>query len=423
MLRLKISIFIMLALSAALLDYSEARDIRIDVTKPAFRKIAAAVPDLRGDEELGAEAAEAISYDLEFSGYFEVIDNRRFIREAAERGLDFSEWRAVGAEYLVWGSVERQGGSAVLEGRLFDAGAGREILGRRYSGAESRLRDMAHRFSDEIVKALTGQEGIAQTKILFVSSASGSKEIWKMDYDGHNPTRITRDNSLAIVPSWIPGGRRISFTSYRENNPDFYVLDLDTGRREMLLSFSGLNYNASWSPDGRRAAVTLTKDGQADIYIIDDSGRVRARLTNSRAVDCSPAWSTCGRYIAFNSGRMGGPHIFVMDSSGRNVRRLTTSGNNGSPQWSPDSSKILFTSRRAGKFDVFTVNADGTGETQISRGPGNKENASFSPDGRHIVYSSTGDGSRNIYVMRSDGSDSRRLTYLGGASEFPAWSR
>ncbi len=418
-----IRISVIFLLAAVFCGFSGAQEIRIDVTKQAFRKLAVAVPDFRGDAELGAEAAGVISYDLEFSGYFEPADNRDFVREAAERGLDFSEWRAVGAEYLVWGAVEREEGAVALEGRLFDVGSGREVLGRRYRGTAGQLRDMSHRFSDEIVKALTGQEGIAGSKILFVSSASGSKEIWVMDYDGHNPARVTRDNSLAIVPSWIPGpGRRISFTSYRENNPDFYVMDLNTGRREMLLSFSGLNYNASWAPDGRRAAVTLTKDGQADIYIIDDAGRVQRRLTSSRAVDCSPSWSPCGKYIAFNSGRMGGPHIFIMDASGRNVRRITSSGNNGSPQWSPDGSTILFTSRRGGKFDVFTVNTDGTGERQITQGPGNNENASFSPDGRQIAYSSTRDGGRNIYVAGADGSGARRLTFLSGSSEFPTWS-
>ncbi len=401
---------------------AECEDIRIDVSKPAFRKIAVAVPEFRGETGHEATAADVISYDLEFSRYFLALDRGGHVRDAAEKGLDFREWRAVGAEYLVWGRVSSEGGNLVLECRLFDVNRGEEITGRRYRGEESTLRDMAHRFSDEVVRTVTGRDGIARTNILFVSDVSGQKELWLMDYDGHNPVRVTNDRSLAAVPAWIPGGRRISFTSYIENNPDFYVMDLDSGKREMILSFSGLNYSASWSPDGRRAAVTLTKSGRADIYIIDDRGNIQSRLTNSWAVDCSPHWSPCGRYIAFTSGRSGGPHIFIADLSERSLRRITSEGYNDSPRWSPDGERILFTSRRDGTFDIFTVNADGTGEQQLTSGSGHNENASYSPDGRHIVFSSNREGSREIYVMHADGSGLRRLTFLGGASEFPRWS-
>ena len=397
-----------------------AVDLYLDVTKSKFRKIVVAVPDFGG--ESGAEAAGIIAGDLKFSGYFQTVDDPASLKAAASEGEgNFSAWHRLGAELVVRGKIVTSGGLR-LECRLYDVKRRKQILGKVYTGEKKLLREMTHRFSDEVVERVTGEKGIARTKIAFVSNSSGHKEICLMDYDGYNPVRITRDRSLVTVPSWLPDGKRIAYTTYRAGNPDLYVRNVESGKVVKLCTFQGLNYGAAWSPSGRWYALTLTRDGNAEIYLMRSDGKKEKRLTYQGKVDCSPCWSPDGRRIAFTSGRAGGPHIYVMDTQGRVLERLTNRGYNDSPDWSTKGDRIVCSSQQGSHFDIRIMNSDGSEKMSLTRNCGDNENPSFSPDGRHIVFSSTRDGGKNVYVMDIDGSNQKRLTFMKGDSEYPCWS-
>ncbi len=401
-----------------------AVDLYLDVSKAKYRKIVIAIPDFQGDGELGAEVAKIITDDLKFSGYFETIDNPLFLREAASKGEgNFGEWMNLGAELLVRGNITA-GDEIILKCRLYDVKRGAQILGRtyKYKGERKPLRKMAHRFSDEVVRRVTGEEGISRTKVAFVSKSSGHKEICIMDYDGHNPVRETSDRSLATVPSWLPDGKRIAYTTYREGNPDLYIRNIETGEVVKLCTFQGLNYGAAFSPGGRLFTLTLTKDGNAEIYVFKSNGRGEKRLTHHPKIDCSPSWSPDGKFIVFTSGRAGGPHIYLMEAGGKVLKRLTDAGYNDSPDWSPRGDRVVYSSQGEGHFDIWIMNTDGSEKRQLTSNAGDNENPSFSPDGRHVVFSSTRDGNKNIYVMDVDGSNQKRLTFIKGDNEYPCWS-
>ncbi len=123
---------------------------------------------------------------------------------------------------------------------------------------------MVHRFAEEVVLALTGEQGFFLTKIVFVSQATGQKEIFLMDFDGRNIVQLTRHQSICLSPRFSPDGSKIAFTSYRAGNPDIYIKDLRTQEERRIAYFPGLNISPSWSPDGQRLAFTLSKDGNPE---------------------------------------------------------------------------------------------------------------------------------------------------------------
>jgi len=110
-----------------------------------------------------------------------------------------------------------------------------------------------------------------------------------------------------------------------------------------------------------------------------------------------------------------------MDAGGGNVRRLTTSGGyNVNPRWSPKGDRIAYT-RSQGGFQIYTINPDGSGDTQLTS-EGSNENPTWSPDGRFIAFSSRRSGGDGIYVMRADGSGQTRVSQAKGGYFQPAWS-
>jgi TolB protein len=412
-----------------------AAKIYIYIDAPATSKFPIAVPDFKNmntvsdKHHIGTSLSSVIIENLEGSGLFRKIDKETFLGNPDSSGItsdsiNWDDWSLVGAEALVRGGFYQEEDGIRIEARLFDVIKGSFLTGKRYFGKHDDLRLISHKFSDEIILRLTGQPGIFLTQIAFVSDRSGNKEIYLMDFDGHNLVQITKHRSIALSPAWSPDGRQLVFTSYKKGNPDVYRRELFYGREHWISHYKGLNIAPEWSPDGKKIVLTLSEDnGNSDIYIINAKGEKLSRLTREWSNDVSPCWSPDGRYIAFVSNRSGNPQIYTMEVGTKKVKRLTFEGNyNTSPAWSPRGDKIAFAGRYEGRFAIFTINADGSALTQLTFGSGSSENPSWSPNGRHIAFSSNESGTKKIYCMLSDGSGKRTLTSGKGNDTSPSWS-
>lgn len=412
-----------------------AAKVYIYIDSPATTKFPIAVPHFKNlgsvydTQRVSTALSSVISQDLEISGLFRLVNPATFLENPDDSGItgdgiNWRDWTAIGVEALIKGGFYLEESNIMVEARLFDVVRGSFITGKRYSGKPDDLRLISHKFSDEVMYRLTGQKGIFQTQIAFVSDSSGKKEVYLMDFDGQNCIKVTNHRSIVLSPAWSPDGKKLIFTSYRHGNPDVFTRDLFYGQEKRLSHYKGLNIAPDWSPDGKKIVLTLSQDdGNSDIYIINLDGEKVSRLTSDWANDVSPCWSPDGREIAFVSNRAGNPQIYIMEVETRKVKRLTFEGNyNTSPAWSPKGDKIAFAGRRGNIFDVYTINKDGRGLRQLTFNSGSNESPSWSPEGRHIAFSSNRSGVKKIYIMRADGSDEREITWGKGNDTNPSWS-
>jgi len=422
--------------------------VYIDIRSPSFRKFPIAISPFKtpifSNEEMKLEerATEILTNDLSISGFFALIDPRTFVENrvrALPRGsssvtaqgpaaspseaIDYRSWANIGAEALVLGEVSYKDRSLILEARLYDVVKKELIVGRRYIGEITDLSRMVHRFADEIIFALTGEHGFFMTKIVYISKATGNKEIYLMDFDGRNVVQLTRHQSICLSPRFSPDGTKVVFTSYKAGNSDLYIKDLRTGEERGLSHYPGLNISPSWSPDGQKIAITLSKHGNPEIYTIRPDGTGLLRLTDHPAIDVSPAWSPDGKRIAFVSNRGGNPQVYIMDADGQNIQRLTFEGNyNTHPAWSPRGDRIAFDSLIEGNHNICTIHPDGSDFRILTANLERCETPSWSPDGRHLVFSSTRGGGSNIFLMDAEGTRIKRLTFQKGGDTYPNWS-
>jgi TolB protein len=419
----------LLPLGAAAAD----RPRLIEVTNPEFRPFPVAVADTKNLDgvpptETMATVTDVLRWDLDASLLFRVVDPRSYLADPAKESLvasaiNFEAWLNVGAEGLVKAAALETSTKISVDFRFYDVTSGRQLLRKRYESPPAEARRLAHRFADDVVEYLTGKKGIFRTKVVAVRRLKNRREVWVIDMDGHDPRPVTATGVINTLPSWLPSGDRILFTSFLSNNPNLYAIPLSGGRPSLVSGRNGLNVGGAASPDGSRIALTMTVDGNSEIYSIAPDGSDRRRLTDHWAIDSSPTWSPDGRRIAFVSARFGDPHIFVMNADGSGVRRVTDRGTyNTTPDWSPRGDLIVFTARdERNVFDIFTVHAE-TGEIRrLTQDQGHNEEPSFSPDGNHLVFTSTRDGPSQLYIMGVDGSDQRRISQLGGFIT-PDWS-
>jgi dipeptidyl aminopeptidase/acylaminoacyl peptidase len=172
-------------------------------------------------------------------------------------------------------------------------------------------------------------------KIAFLSDRDGNNEIYVMNADGSNQTRLTNNSAVELYAAWSPDGTKLAFTSSRDlpnvnSNTSFeiYVMNADGSNPTRLTNNLAIDVQPSWSPDGQKILFTSFRDGLPLIYTMNPDGSNPLNATLSTTVDSSDGeWSPDGTTIAFTSyDRIGFGNfdeIFVMNANGSNIRRLT----------------------------------------------------------------------------------------------------
>ncbi len=397
--------------------------------------IAIAPPLGSGDEAAAAdEIYEALTFDLEVSGLFEVVPRKAFLADPREPlgpvGITWERWRDVGAENLIKLQVKKGEKGLEAEFKLYAVGPRRTELSATHHGRPADARRLAHAFADQLVEHFTKEPGAFSTRVAYVKRVKGAKEIWVSDFDGRNAAPVTERGGIAILPAWAPNGGELAFTffhrsrEYPNGHPQLWKANLSTGKTTAFSGRGDLNTGASYSPDGSKIAFTQSHDGNPEIYVINTDGSGLKRLTRSEGIDTSPVWSPDGKRIAFVSDRHGNPQIFVMDADGGNVERLTRQGNyNQTPAWSPRGDEIAFTARDERiVFDIFVVDVATKEIRRITQDQGQNEHPVWSPNGRMLMFSSDRRGKRSLWVSSSDGSVQRPIANGDGSEATdPAW--
>jgi len=279
-----------------------------------------------------------------------------------------------------------------------------------------------------LASALVSTEPSAQTtspegKIVYVKQGTEPSEhcdeqhacddIWVMDADGTNQTNLTNTpDTNEGQPAWSPDGTKIAFTGPGDLNEDgvrlgdIYVMDADgTNRTNLTDTPNRSDYQPSWAPSGAQLTFVRVVEGrvfleQPDIFVMDTDPATKddaINLTQTDESEYDPAWSPDGAKIAFAGVRNSGWEIVTMDPDGQNEKILTGDGfdgNDEAPDWSPDGTKVVFMkeSQVGGccePWEIWAVNRDGSGDTNLTNDPSYDMGPSWSPDGTEIIFSST----------------------------------
>lgn len=360
-----------------------------------------------------------------------------------DQGIQQSDWKAIGAFYVVKMLVQDK----KISVRLFAANAenAKSINDVTLSGNLAQDRRQIHQIADTIFKSLFGSEGVATTRILYtVKTKQGStwnSDIWEADYDGANARQITKNSGYAITPSYIPPKQGFSsgtalYVSYETGQPKICYQSIKEGSSPVRLTL--LRGNQLMPTINRqRTKIAFISDvtGNPDLFLQDFNpengavGKPYQIFSTHLATQGTPTFSPDGKQIAFVSNKDGSPRIYVMPvpAPGTSLKEikatLVTKRNKESsaPSWSPDGTKIAYCSMGPAGRQVWVYDFKTREERQITQGSGNKENPTWAPNSLHIVFNSSDAGASDLYLINLNQPEAVKITSGAGEKRFPSW--
>lgn len=374
--------------------------------------------------------SDILQRDLQYSDRFDIgaVPER-----LATGNIDYAAWNSLGVVYLIAPTVTATAQGYQVRVDMHDVVYG-NVKGSVYqnlpAATAAGFRMAVHAISDEIVRTLTGQPGMAATRIAYTRRAGNGYEVVTVESDGEGVERLLSSPQLIYSPTWSPDGRRIAYSTRNQSNSkvELYERDLATGRSRAISTRPIFSFAPAYSPDGKKLALTVTVGDIAqeiDEYDLE-RGCCMKRLSHGPRDDLNPSYSPDGSRIAFNSSRLGQLHVYVMPASGGEATLISPysygeRGEYAAPDWSPTGDEIAFAGRSRGEFQIMVARASRPGIAQQLTSSGRNEDPSWAPDGRHIVFTGVGRDGSGLYVIDTLTGVTRMLV-SGSRLQMADWS-
>jgi TolB protein len=396
------------------------------------------------------ELREALAFDLENNGYTRLVTT---IRELEDRvvypnpEVHFSAeiWKKDRISFLFVPVATKKSFGITLF--LIDTGAIKKYPALSLSGELARDRAAIHCLADKIQKDLFGRCGIAGHRIIFSqrNAESGNSttewlsDIRVCDWDGSNPSILTKDMGYCISPFLLPDSlskteKKYYFASSKTGQNKIYLSSFPSGEAKLWIKLRGNQLLPNVNAQGSQIAFISDIAGRPDLFIqnLDAKGNPKSKpqqlFSAPRATQASPTYSPSGKQVAFVSDKDGTPRIYIVDipdpqKTQQNIPRLISRKNkeNTAPSWSPDGTKIAYSARTDGIRQIWIYEVNNEEEWQLTFGPEHKENPAWAPNSLHLVYNTETKDISELYLINLHQRHPVQISCGSGQKRFASW--
>ena len=424
---MKKNLFLVVLLLFPIFTYGE---LFLEITKGSEDPYRVAMIPFEGNSRVSKQLNDIMRNDLIRTGEFSILDEELLLPvKIINDELVFSDWKLLGIDYLVTGTIANANNSLDISYEIFDIHKKRKVRSSKVFGIPNQIRQLAHYTSDGIYESITGIKGIAATRLLYVNEIKDSRfiSIYKLmlaDSDGANEKVLLSSSEPIISPSWSPDGKRVAYVSFETGIAKVFIQEIASGKREAVLSQDTQISSPSWSPDGKYLSLTLYQDGNAEIYILRLRDRTLTRMTNQFAIDTESSWSPKGNKILFTSGRSGSPQIYELDLRKLNpkAKRISFEGTyNAKASYLPNEEGIIFVHRSSDGLFHIALKYKRENFIRVLTEAKMDESPSVAPNGNMVIYGIKEDDLSMLAGFSLSGAKFKLPASEGEVRE-PAWS-
>lgn len=286
--------------------------------------------------------------------------------------------------------------------------------------------------------AAKNQTQAPQGKIVFHSSRDGNMEIYMMDADGTNLSRLTNHPANDGYPSISKDGRKIVFISDRDSNSEIYRMDSDGSNVVRITKHPAVDTEPSISDDGTKIAFISNRDSHGEIYIVTANGLDLKRVTNDpKTIKHNPRW--IGNELSFSPEPGGGLWMVSKEIDLENIKlKENTKEDLGGGKPSTNNSKTTLAEdeQDLGGLNLYEILSDYSSKVEPSTAkytwrskpilPHTKDKKCYFPvwskSGSKCAYISVRDGNEEIYLFDPKTNQETRLTKDEKIDASPSWS-
>lgn len=264
-------------------------------------------------------------------------------------------------------------------------------------------------------------------------SVRTTSELWIVNVESGAKRILVED--FAVQPSWSPDGKRIAYW-YTENRGKRIVatIPVSGGEPTVIADTSNTNWNPMWGPDGRFLYYASDRSGNMAFWRVRIDGATGAVVGEHESVSTPGKFN---RHLSFS--RDGKRMVYVQTNNQSNIKSAAFDAQKetigGEPTWitrgdfefaspelSPDGSKFVARLIRKTQDDIVSINADGSGMSDVTNDAAFDRYVRWSPDGTRVAFSSDRTGNYEVWTTDADGTNLRQITDTKIAGSFPIWS-
>ena len=399
--------------------------LKIEISQGSKDLAKIAIVPFSDGKKTNIALSDLIEKNLTLFGEFKATPKNEMLSfPSSEDNFFYRDWNILKIDYAVIGNLEEKNNSEFyIEYFVFNVPLKKLILRGDITGDINELSQISKVISNRTYKAITGLEGIFNTKLAYILNPQ--KEIYKIcvsDIDGSNEQILFESTAPLMSPSWSSDNKKLAYVSFEKGYPEIYMQDLFSGKRESIKTLGLSNSAPVWSPDNKKLAFVMSMSGNPDIYIYDLRNKKISRHTTHYGIDTEPSWSPNSKKLLFTSNRSGSPQIYELTISSNRIKRITLDGDyNARASYFPNGKDIVLVHGNNGIFHIGTKKIRSRFINTISKTTLD-ESPTISPNGNIIIYATKNNSQGYLAGLTLDGKSKFTLPTKFGSVREPAWS-
>lgn len=365
------------------------------------------------------EVTDVVVRDLGFTGQFApVLRSSEMLPERTS----FKEFMKEG--FLLVLFISSCENAAGIEWRLYDAGMGAMLKGKRYLKRGAVPRGWGHDIANSVWPLLTGEPGFFSARIAFCKQVKGRRRplqhIYLADYDGSHEEPLVTTPTVNTMPRWSSSEPTIFYSEHGRTNVSMMRVKMNRAKSKAA-SFQGITMQPAFSTDGKTVVFCASKgSGDCQLYRFDGTGM--KQITHNKGVNFAPSLSGNGQKVFFCSDFEGLPNIYGYDVVSQQMLKITSDGYCMAPSYNERRNWLAYTKKVKGTYQVFVYDVKTGVHRQLTTSSGHKEECSWSPCGNYLIFSVSHGNSSRIALFHVLTHEQRFITAANAICSYPTWS-